>query len=63
MAIKTYRTIHTGPKSHDGGAQAGLINCEYQLCVFIFFTFYQKSSSFPTHITPGLFCEAIGDTH
>ena len=63
MAINTYKTVHTGPKSHDGGAHGGLINCEYQLYVFIFFKFYQKSSSFSTHITPGLFCEAIGDRY
>jgi len=28
---------HTGPKSQLGGDQKGLINCEYQLYVFIFF--------------------------
>lgn len=35
IAIKTYKNVHTGPKIHEGGAQVGLINCEYQLYVFI----------------------------
>jgi hypothetical protein len=36
IKIKTYNTVQTGPKSHDGGDQEGLINCEYQLYAFIF---------------------------
>ena len=30
-AIKIQRHVHTGPKSHAGGDQEGLINFEYQL--------------------------------
>ena len=37
-AIITYNTLHTGPNNHEGGAQKGLINCEYQVYVFIYFT-------------------------
>jgi hypothetical protein len=29
-AIKIYRNVHTGPKSHAGGAHDGFISCEYQ---------------------------------
>jgi len=35
MAIIRYKTLHTGPKTHEGGAHVGFINCEYQLYVFI----------------------------
>ena len=29
IAINIYRTVQTGPKSHDGGAHDGLIIVEY----------------------------------
>lgn len=29
-AIKIYKNVHTGAKSHEGGAHEGLISCEYQ---------------------------------
>jgi len=29
--IKTYRNVHTGPKSQAGGDHAGLMSVEYQL--------------------------------
>ena len=35
IKIKTYKTVHTGPKRYAGGDQDGLISCEYQLYVFI----------------------------
>lgn len=35
IAIRIYSTVQAGPKTHDGGAQVGLINCEYQLYVLI----------------------------
>lgn len=30
-AINTYKKVHTGPNSHEGGDHDGLTNCEYQL--------------------------------
>lgn len=30
-AINTYKNVHTGPKSHEGGAHEGFANCKYQL--------------------------------
>src|SRR3989344_6863076 len=36
IAIKTYRNVHTGPNSHEGGAQEGLMSCEYQLNASIY---------------------------
>lgn len=35
IAIIKYKTLHTGPKSHEGGAHSGLINVWYQLYVSI----------------------------
>jgi hypothetical protein len=34
-AISTYSIDQTGPKSHEGGAQDGLVKCEYHVYVFI----------------------------
>jgi hypothetical protein len=31
MKIKTYRKVHTGAKSHEGGDHLGFFSCEYQL--------------------------------
>ncbi len=31
IAISMYNTDHTGPNIHEGGAQVGLISCEYQV--------------------------------
>ncbi len=40
IKIKTYSTVHTGPKSHDGGAHFGFLSCEYQLyALFIILLF------------------------
>lgn len=35
IKIKIYKHVHTGPNKYAGGAHVGLINCEYQLYVFI----------------------------
>jgi len=34
-AMIAYRTVHTGPKSHDGGAHEGLMSVWYHKYVFI----------------------------
>jgi len=45
-----YKTVHTGPKSQLGGAQLGLINCEYQLHVFIrIYVYYRLVVFFSKH--------------
>ena len=31
IKIKIYKTLQTGPKSHEGGAQVGLISLLYQV--------------------------------
>jgi len=36
MAMMMYNTVHTGPKSHDSGAQDGFNNVLYQLEVSMF---------------------------
>jgi hypothetical protein len=30
IKMRTYNTLHTGPKSHEGGAHFGFFSCEYQ---------------------------------
>ena len=49
MAIKIYRTVHTGPKSHEGGDHEGFRNFRYHVYVFI-----------KNNYTPNIF--AAGDT-
>jgi len=37
--IRPYKIVHTGPKSHAGGAQEGLISIWYQLYVLFIYSF------------------------
>ena len=37
IAIKIYKNVQAGPNTHDGGAQSGFINCEYQLYVLFIY--------------------------
>ncbi len=42
IAIKTYKNVHTGPKTQLGGDQVGLKSCAYQLVV-LFIVFILKT--------------------
>src|ERR1035437_4418745 len=52
IAIRTYRKVHTGPKSHGGGDHDGFFSCEYQLYEF-------TSTSY--HFCIGLACAHFRD--